>query len=157
MRSRRLIIRVCRHTFPDGRRCRGAAIRGRVCCRHHLDAKARLHNMARARRVMCIPRLRVPITPRDLDSNRAEVLRVVATGYLDFATARMMLWAMQLFATGVRSEFNSRQRRARILPANSQRIYQVPEHHLFSQSSPQNPPQMSENTRKVGEGVHTLA
>ena len=61
-----LIIRLCRHTFSDGRHCEGAAVRGRACCRHHLDARTRLHNMARARRLACIPRLRVPMTPRDL-------------------------------------------------------------------------------------------
>ena len=74
-----LIIRICRHTFPDGRHCQGAAVRGRACCRHHLDARARLRNMARARRLACIPRLCVPMTQRDLALNRAEVLRVVNT------------------------------------------------------------------------------
>ena len=49
----RLIIRTCRHIRPDGRHCQGAAVRGRACCRHHLDARARLHNMARARRLAC--------------------------------------------------------------------------------------------------------
>ena len=38
-----LIIRICRHILPDGRHCQGAAVRGRACCRHHLDARARLH------------------------------------------------------------------------------------------------------------------
>ena len=75
-----LIIRICRHTFPDGRHCRGAAVRGRACCRHHLDARTRLHNMARARRLASFARLRVPMTLRDLAMNRAEVLRVVNSG-----------------------------------------------------------------------------
>src|ERR1022692_2088347 len=89
-----LIILICRHTFSDGRHCRGAAVRGRACCRHHLDARTRLHNMARARRLACIPRLRVPMTVRDLALNRAEVMRVVNAGGLDFTSARLMLWAM---------------------------------------------------------------
>src|SRR5271157_280260 len=109
-----LIIRICRHTFPDGRHCQGPAVRGRACCRHHLDARTRLHNMARAHRLACIPRLRVPMTPRDLALNRAEALRVVATGRLDFTIARMMLWALQLCATGLRSEYQLRLRMARI-------------------------------------------
>jgi hypothetical protein len=93
-----LIIRICRHTFSDGRHCQGAAVRGRACCRHHLDARTRLPNMARARRLACISRLRVPMTPRDLALNRSEVLRVVTYGALDFASARLMLWAMDLTA-----------------------------------------------------------
>ena len=92
------IIRICRHVLPNGRRCQQPAVRGRACCRHHLDARTRLHNMARARRLACIPRLCVPMTPRDLALNRAEVLRVVTSGALDFASARMMLWAMDLTA-----------------------------------------------------------
>ncbi|HEY4931899.1 MAG TPA: hypothetical protein VII23_10035 [Terriglobales bacterium] len=105
------IIRICRHTFPDGRHCQGAAVRGRACCRHHLDARTRLHNMARARRLACIPRLRVPMTPRDLALNRAEVLRVVNSGTLDFASARMLLWAMDLTAEALPAEPASRLRR----------------------------------------------
>ncbi len=108
-----LLIRTCRHILPHGRHCQGAAVRGRTCCRHHLDARTRLHNMARAWRLMRVPRLRVPLTLRDLALNRAEALRVVANGSLDFATARMLLWAMQLSATGLRSECDLRLRQAR--------------------------------------------
>src|SRR5450432_3564859 len=93
-----LIIRTCRHILPDGRHCQGPAVRGRACCRHHLDARTRLHNMARACRLACVPRLCVPTTRLDLALNRAEVLRVVNTGSVDFATARLMLWAMDLTA-----------------------------------------------------------
>ena len=107
-----LIIRICRHTFPDGRHCHGAAVRGRACCRHHLDARTRLHNMARARRLASIPRLRVPMTPRDLALNRSEVLRVVTAGGVDFASARLMLWAMDLTAAALRAEPASPLRRA---------------------------------------------
>ncbi len=63
MRSQPLIIRLCRHTFPDGHHCQGAAVRGRACCRHHLDARARLHNMARAYRRTLVLRWRVPESP----------------------------------------------------------------------------------------------
>ncbi len=96
-----LIIRLCRHTFSDGRHCHGPAVRGRICCRHHLDARARLRNCARARRLACIPRIRVPMNRRDLALNRAEVLRVVNSGYLDFATARLMFWALDLTAAAL--------------------------------------------------------
>jgi hypothetical protein len=66
MGSQHLIIRICHHAFPDGRHCQGAAVRGRACCRHHLDARTRLHNMARARRCVRLPRLLVAETTRDL-------------------------------------------------------------------------------------------
>jgi len=139
----RLIIRLCRYTFPDGHRCRGAAVRGRACCRHHLDAQARLHNMARARRRACIPRLCVPVTRRDLALNRAEILRVINTGNIDYATARMMLWAMDLTAATLPSE-----RAARPHPARNPNVsYHVPVNLLFVQSCTVNPSQALENTR----------
>lgn len=149
MRSH-LIIRTCRHILPDGRHCQGAAIRGRACCRHHLDGRTRLHNMARARRLACVPRLRVPETPRDLALNRAEILRVVATGGFDFATARMMLRAVQLSAAGVRSEYDLRLRQARIRPTNPNRIYQVPANHLFPISYRENHAEVIENKERDG-------
>ena len=127
----------------------GAAVRGRACCRHHLDARTRLHNMARARRLACIPRLRVPMTPRDLALNRAEVLRVVTAGSVDFATARMMLWAMDLTAAALPAEPASRPRRAH----NPNVSYHVPINPLFSQSCIENPSQVPENTWGAGEGV----
>jgi len=112
MGLQQLIIHICRHILPDGRHCRGAAVRGRACCRHHLDARTRLHNMARARRLACIPRLRVPMTPRDLALNRSEVLRIVTGGGVDFASARLMLWAMDLTAAALPAEPASRPHRA---------------------------------------------
>src|ERR1019366_1518961 len=138
MGSQQLIIRICRHTFPDGRHCQGAAVRGRACCRHHLDARTRLHNMARARRLACIPRLRVPMTPRDLTLNRAEVLRVVTSGAVDFATARMLLWAMDLTAAALPAESAPRPHRAH----NPNVSYQVPINSLFSQNCIVNPSQV---------------
>ena len=144
-----IIIRLCRHTFPDGRHCQGAAIRGRACCRHHLDARARLRNMARARRLACIPRLRVPMTRRDLALNRAEVLRVVNSGSVDFATARMMLWAMDLAAATLPAERDIRPNRAH----NPNVSYHVPLNPLFQQIYNENHSQTLENTRRVREGV----
>jgi hypothetical protein len=144
-----LIIRICRHTFPDGRHCQGAAVRGRACCRHHLDARTRLHNMARARRLACIPRLRVPMTPSDLALNRAEVLRIVAAGNCDFATARLMLWAMDLTAAALPAEPAAPLRRA----PNPNVSYYVPINPLFTGSCIKNPSQVPENTRGEGRGV----
>src|SRR5271167_3050878 len=137
-----LIIRICRHTFSDGRHCQGPAVRGRACCRHHLDARTRLHNMARARRLASFPRLRVPMTRRDLALNRAEVLRVVTAGGVDFATARLMLWAMDLTAATLPAEPASRPGRAR----NPNVFYYVPLKPLFSQSCTEDPSQVSEDT-----------
>src|SRR5580704_14401729 len=94
--SSHLLIRTCSHTLPDGRRCQGAAVRGRACCRHHLTARIRVHNMARARRRTLILRWRVPDSRRDLARNRAEVSRVLATERIDPDAARMILWAMDL-------------------------------------------------------------
>ena len=138
----RLIIRLCRYTFPDGHRCRGAAVRGRACCRHHLDARTRLRNCARARRRACIPRLRVPINRRDLARNRAEVLRVINTGGIDFASARMMLWAMDLTAATLPAELAARPRRAR----NPNVFYYVALKPLFSQGCIASTSQVLENT-----------
>src|SRR5271169_3922869 len=104
MNSQPLIIRTCRYILDSGHRCRGAAVRGRACCRHHLDARTRLHNMARARRRTLILRWRVPESRRDLTRNRAEVSRVLATGRLDFDTARMIFWAMDLAAAALPAE-----------------------------------------------------
>ncbi len=150
MRSQPLIIRTCRRILPDGRHCQGAAVRGRACCRHHLDGRTRLHNMARARRLAGVPRLRVPKTLRDLALNRAEILRIVATGGFDFATARMMLRAIQLSATGLRSEYDLRLRQARIRPINPNRIYQVPANHLFPISCMGNHAEVIENKERDG-------
>jgi len=149
MHSQHLTIRICRHILPDGRHCHGAAVRGRACCRHHLDARTRLHNMARARRLVCVPRLRVPETFRDLALNRAEVLRVVNSGAVDFATARMMFWALDLTATTLPADLASVSRR----DANSNVCYQVPLSPLFARSYIRNPSQMVENTWEAGEGV----
>jgi hypothetical protein len=150
-----VIIPTCRHILPDGRHCQGAAVRGRACCRHHLDARARLHNMARARRLTCIPRFRVPMTPRDLALNRAEALRIVATGRLDFATARMMLWSLQLCAAGLRSEYASRVRQAGIRKANLNRIYQVPLTSLFLGCYIENQTEAVENKESILGGKLT--
>ena len=145
-----LIIRLCRHTFPDGHHCHAPAVRRRACCRHHLDAHARRHNMARARRLARIPRLRVPMTRRDLASNRAEVLRVINSGCVDFATARMMLWAINLTAAALPAEPTTRPHRAR----NPNVFYYVKINPLFSQSCTENPSQVPENTLGEGEGVY---
>ena len=144
----RLIIRLCRHTFPDGRHCHGPAVRGRACCRHHLDARTRLHNMARARRLACIPRIRVPMTRSDLKLNRIEIMRVINSGGVDFATARMMLWAMDLTAATLPAEPTTRSRRAN----NPNVSYYVPLKPLFSRSCTKNPSQVTENTSSGGEG-----
>ena len=143
-----LIIRLCRHTFFDGRHCQGAAVRGRACCRHHLDARSRLHNMARARRLACIPRLRVPMSPRDLALNRSEVLRVVDSGAVDFATARMMLWAMDLAAAALPSRRIPRRQGA----YNPNVSYHVPVTPLFTKSRAENLSQVPENTREEVRG-----
>ena len=147
-----LIIRICRHTFSDGLHCQAPAVRGRACCRHHLDARTRLHNMARARRLACIPRLRVPMTPRDLAANRAEVLRVVNSGAVDLATARLMLWAMDLSAAALPAETNTGRRRSR----NPNVFYHVPINPLFARSCAENPSQIPENTSGTGLGGHPL-
>ena len=154
MNSCAAIIRICRHILPSGRRCQQPAVRSRACCRHHLDAQARLHNMARARRLTCIPRLRVPMNPRDLALNRAEVLRVVAAGSVDLATARMMLWAMDLTAETLRAEPGRRPCRAQRRASNPNGIYDVALKPLFPRSLSETLSQIVENTKREEEGVH---
>ena len=94
-------------------------------------------------------RLRVPDTFRDLSLNRAEVNRVINTGSVDYATARMMLWAMDLTAEALPAKPNTRPRRTN----NSNVFYYIPLKPLFSQSCIENPSQVPENTRGAGEGV----
>jgi hypothetical protein len=152
MHSCALIIPICRHTFSDGRHCQGAAVRGRACCRHHLDARTRLHNMARARRLASFARLCVPMNRRDLAANRAEVHRVINTGAVDFASARLMLWAMDLTAEALPAEPATRLHRAH----NPNVFYYVPLNPLFSQSCTENPSQVHEIKGVGGEGVHLI-
>ncbi len=144
-----LVIRLCRHTFPNGRHCHGPAVRGRACCRHHLGTRARLHSMARARRLASFPRLRVPMDRSDLAVNRIEIIRVINTGSVDFATTRLMLWAMDLTAAALPAEPASRQHRAH----NSNVSYYVPIKPLFSKGCTKNHSQVTENTKREGEGV----
>jgi len=147
--SSSLIILTCHHILSSGLRCRGAAVRGRACCRHHLDARTRLHNMARACRRTLILRWRVPESHRDISRNRAEVGRVLATGRIDFDTARMIFWAMDLTAAALPAEREARLRRTH----NPNVSYHVPINPLFAQSCIANPSQVSENTRGEGRGV----
>ena len=149
MRSQPLIIRIGRHIFPDGRHCQGAAVRGRACCRHHLDARTRLHNMARARRCVRLPRLLVPETLRDLAYNEAEVRRVLATERIDPDAARMILWAMDFTAAALPAEPAVRLSRAR----NPNVSYHVPIKPLFARSCIENPSEVLENTDRTVEGV----
>ena len=148
--SSSLIIRTCHHILSSGLRCRRAAVRGRACCRHHLDARTRLHNMARAGRRTLFLRWRVPDSRRDLACNRAEFSRVLATGRIDIETARMIFWAMDLTAATLPAEPAARLRRAH----NPNVSYYVPINPLFAQSCTENPSQVLENTRGVGRGCH---
>jgi hypothetical protein len=148
MRLQPLIIRTCRHILPNGHHCHGAAVRGRACCRHHLDARTRVHNMARAARSTLLLRLRVPDSRLDLARNRAEVNRVVATGRIDSDTARMLFWAMDLSAATLPAQPLARPNRAR----NPNVSYYVPASPLFAQDCIENPSQVPENTRVEGEG-----
>ena len=147
------IIHLCRHILPNGRRCQQPAVRRRACCRHHLDAQARLHNMARARRRTLILRLRVPETFRDLRWNKAEVNRVINSGSVDYATARMMLWAMDLTAETLRAESASRPRRPQKPASNPNGIYDVTVNPLFLRILSENATHLIENTMRQGEGT----
>ncbi len=148
----RLIIRTCRHILPNGRHCQQPAVRRRACCRHHLDAQARLHNMARARRRTLILRFRVPETSRDLAWNKAEINRVLATERIDPDAALLMLWAMDLTTGVLRAESARRPRRAQNRTSNPNEIYDVALNPLFPQSLSETLSQMTENTKRQGEG-----
>jgi hypothetical protein len=147
--SSRLIIRTCHHILPDGRHCQGAAVRGRACRRHHLDAVTRLHNMARAQRRTVHLRWRVPESLRDLALNRTEVNRILATGRIGFHTARMIFWALDLTASALPARPAARLRRAH----NPNVSYHVPVSPLLVQGCIENPSQVPENTKEPGEGV----
>src|ERR1017187_3951596 len=153
MNSCASIIPTCRHILSNGRRCQQPAVRRRRCCRHHLDAQARLHNMARARRRTLILRLRVPETARDLAWNKIELNRILATERLDPDAALMMLWAMDLTAETLRAESARRPRRAQNRASNHNRIYDVPLNPLLPRSLSATLPQVTENTQRPRGGV----
>jgi hypothetical protein len=148
----RLIIRTCRHILFNGRRCQQPAVRRRACCRHHLDAQARLHNMARARRRSLILRFRVPETSRDLGWNKAEINRVLATERIDPDAALLMLWAMDLTTAALRAESACRPRRAENRASNPNEIYDVALNPLFPQSLSETLSQMIETQTARGRG-----
>jgi len=152
MNSCATIVRICRHILPNGRRCQQPAVRRRSCCRHHLDAQARLHNMARARRRTLILRFRVPETSRDLAWNKAEINRVLATERIDPDAALMMLWAMDLTTFALRAQSTCRPRRTQNRASNTNGIYDVALNPLFPQSLSQSLPHMIENTNRRGGG-----
>jgi hypothetical protein len=154
MHSCATIIPICRHILPTGRRCQQPAVRRRSCCRHHLDALARLHNMARARRRTLILRLRVPETSRDLAWNKTEINRVLATERIDPDAALMMLWAMDLTTAALRAESLSHPRRTQNRASNPNGIYDVELNPLLPQSLSKTLSQLIENTKRQGEGVH---
>jgi hypothetical protein len=146
----RLIIRICRHILPSGRRCQQPAVGRRACCRHHLDAQARLHNMARARRRTLILRFRVPETSRDLRWNKSEIQRVLATERIDPDAALLMLWAMDLTTAALRAESACRSRRAQNRTSNPNEIYDVALNPLFPESLSETLPHVIENTKRQG-------
>jgi hypothetical protein len=155
MNSCATILRICRHILPNGRRCQQPTVRRRACCRHHLDAQARLHNMARARRRTLILRFRVPETSRDLAWNKIEINRVLATKRIDPDAALLMLWAMDLTTGILRAQSACRPRRAHNRTSNPNEIYDVAVNPLFSRSLSETLPQMIENTKRQG-GVAAL-
>jgi len=105
--------------------------------------------MASAGRRTLILRWRVPDSRRDIPCNRAEVNRVLATGRMDFDTARLIFWAMDLTAATLPAELASRPR-----PAHNPNVfYYIPINPLFSQSCTKNPSQVPENTWRAGRGV----
>src|SRR5277367_5394472 len=140
------ILRICRHILPNGRRCQQPAVGRRTCCRHHLDAQARLHNMARARRRTLILRFRVPETSRDLAWNKAEINRVLATERIDPDAALLMLWAMDLTTFTLRAQSACRPRRTQKRASNHNGIYDVALNPLFPQSLSKTLSQMTANT-----------
>jgi hypothetical protein len=158
MNSGASVLRIYRHTLPNGRRCQQAAVRRRACCRHHLDARARLHNMARARRRALILRLRVPETFRDLAWNKIEINRVLATERIDPDAALLMLWAMDLTTGVLRAQSACRPRRPQNRASNHNGIYDVALSPLFPESLSQTLPHVVENTnRQGGGGTHQTA
>ncbi len=72
------------------------------------------------------------------------------TGSVDFATARLMLWAMDLTAAALPAEPKPRLRRAH----NPNVFYYVPIKPLFSQSCIENPHKCLKTHGWKGGGYH---
>ena len=79
--------------------------------------------------------------------------RIVTAGNCDFASARLMLWAMDLTAAALPAEPASRPHRAH----NPNVSYYVPVNPLFIRSCGENPSQVPKNTMGAGEGVSPLS
>jgi hypothetical protein len=154
MNSCATIIRICRHILPNGRRCRQPAVRRRSWCRHHLDAQARLHNIARVRRRTLILRFRVPETFRDLAWNKIEINRVLATERIDPDAALLMLWATDLTTGILRAGSVPRPRPAKNRASKPNEIYEVTRSPLFRESLSKTLPHVIENAkRQRGRGI----
>jgi hypothetical protein len=130
MNSCATIIPICRHIFPNGRRCQQPAVRRRTL----------------------ILRFRVPETSRDLAWNKAELNRVLATERIDPDAALLMLWAMDLTTGVLRAKSACRPGRPQNRASNPNEIYDVALNPLFPQSLSQNLPHVIENTNRQGEG-----
>jgi len=110
--------------------------------------------MARARRRTLILRLRVPDTFRDLDWNKAEINRVLATERIDPDAALLMLWAMDLTTAALRAESACRPRPVKKRASNPNGIYDVALNPLFPRNLSETFSQLVENTYSGGGGVH---
>ena len=126
-----LAIRTCSHLLQRGSLCRGAAVRGKSYCRHHLLIRVRLRKMARARRrVRGLGALSLT-SAAAIDHAQVRMDVAFAAGRIDPASVPTLLWAFQLARSVVRAVERlehppTRPAANRIRPPNHNRINQLP-------------------------------
>ena len=96
MSSAPLIIRTCKHFLDSGSPCRGAAVTGRVYCRHHLDSRLRLRRIARVRRRFPIPRSYLLTDEAAIRHANLHIDAGLTAGRIDRDAGPALLWAVQV-------------------------------------------------------------
>jgi hypothetical protein len=132
--STRPHIRTCKHILGRGSLCRGAAIRGRSYCRHHLRNRISLRRMARFRRKTCVPRISF-VDAAAIRQSEIQIRIALAAGHIDRASGSMLFWTLNMARNLVRLPHRSEHPEpqagcTKIARPKSNRINQVPLSHL---------------------------
>jgi hypothetical protein len=130
-----LIIRTCRHVLPNGCCCRGAAIRGRTFCRHHLFSLTRLHKMAHARRRIRVLKLSL-LDAHSIQQATTALRTSRAANRIDGPTWRMIALALRMATDSLQFDHQDQQRPPADSTTNrrskSKPLYHIQKSHLAS-------------------------
>lgn len=98
-------FKYCNHIKENGTYCRAGALRGRDYCYFHLRVRARRLAMAQARAEGNAWNLQLPPLEdmHAVQSSIMQVIEALAAGVVDQRRARLMLQALQMASTNLRS------------------------------------------------------